>query len=236
MLRTSLLTFVVLLGCTEDPSAPDAKPAPVVDGSVTTSPSTTEAGTAADASAPNTTADATDADPRPDAGRDSSAPAPSGPKQCAPLFSVHSKDSSDAASGLCDDVPPECDSGTVAELYTVDGYSRDCWTGRCLPARECDLVNDCRDCAADTYCYITDDEGNSWRPPGVDPAEFDGQNLIRVECKPLTECSDDECDCEEVFCHGGCGNGPLGSEYDNEYTESLVEHSDGAFICETYDG
>lgn len=223
MFRCNVLTLILLVGCVDKEPSADGTEMPI-DGSAPTASSTSDSGKT---SLPT------------DAGRDSSAPDPSALEHCAPLFSVHSDESPEAAAGLCDALPPACETGTVAELYTVDGNWRECWTGRCLPARECDLVNDCRDCAADTYCYLTVDEGNNWRPPalGADAGAFNGQNLIRVECLPLDECADGKCDdCEEIFCFGGCNGGPLRSEYDNEFTGNLVDHSDDAFVCTTYDG
>jgi hypothetical protein len=222
------------VGCVDKESS-EGKPTPGVDAS---SPEDTS--DAKDASDGDDTSDAKDTGaPAPtEADTDSSTPVPLQGKRCAPLFSVDSSDSTGAAKGVCDYLPPECDPGLVAELYVVDGSRPDCWTGQCVPAQECDLVDDCRDCGEDTYCKITIDTGNSWRPPEVHPdsESYDGQDQVRVQCRPLSECSDGECDCEEVSCAGSCSPGPLSPQYDNAFTGSLVDHSDGAFICKTYDG
>lgn len=52
------------------------------------------------------------------------------------------------SDALCDAEPPECPLGQAAPLDPQSG----CWTGGCVPAELCDVVDDCADCPADEAC------------------------------------------------------------------------------------
>lgn len=54
--------------------------------------------------------------------------------------------SCDASKVACDSLPPPCEPGTVAETTPA------CWSGRCVPAKYCDVVESCEQCPEGLVC------------------------------------------------------------------------------------
>lgn len=54
--------------------------------------------------------------------------------------------SCDASKVACDSLPPPCEPGTVAETTPA------CWSGRCIPAKYCDVLESCELCPEGLVC------------------------------------------------------------------------------------
>ena len=78
--------------------------------------------------------------------------------------------SCDASKVACDSLPPPCPPGTLAETTPL------CWSGRCVPAKHCDVVDNCDQCPEDRVCVqdvgFGPEPGAVCEPlpPGCDPA------------------------------------------------------------------
>lgn len=82
--------------------------------------------------------------------------------------------SCDASKVACDAAPPACPPGTVAETAPA------CWTGRCVPAKHCDVVDTCDQCPEGRVCV----QNLAFGPqPGVvcEP--------LPPDCEPATPCA-----------------------------------------------
>ena len=74
------------------------------------------------------------------------------------------------ANVACDSLPPPCEPGTLPETTPA------CWSGRCIPAKHCDVVGNCDECPDDRVCVqnvgFGPEPGATCEilPPGCDPA------------------------------------------------------------------
>ncbi len=148
---------------------------------------------------------------------------------CGPLNTVDARE-------RCEEGPPECDEGTIAEL----DETLTCWSGRCVPVNLCNSVDGCAQCEADEVCLANVITGYSIAlgEPDAD-GEYEEVDRVTFSCEPQSpECeSESTCECESDFCgNGDCTPGPLsGWPYDTGIG-NLDELSEGALICIQYDG
>jgi len=79
--------------------------------------------------------------------------------------------SCDASKVACDSLPPPCEPGTVAETTPA------CWSGKCVPAKNCDVLAACELCPEGRVCVqnvaFGPEPGVVCEPltPGCDPAD-----------------------------------------------------------------
>lgn len=100
----------------------------------------------------------------------------------------------DASKVACDALPPKCPEGQVA---TVKGA---CWSGNCVPATSCDVVESCDLCPAGFMCVFH--EVQFPKPPTCEPIPASCDGKIDCDCAGAQICVDPFNGCND----GGPGN------------------------------
>ena len=102
--------------------------------------------------------------------------------------------SCDASKVACESLPPPCPPGTLAETTPL------CWSGRCVPAKHCDVVDSCDQCPDGRVCV---------QNVGFGPEPGAVCEILPPGCDPATPCTclGDQV-CKDPF--GACFNQPGG--------------------------
>lgn len=111
--------------------------------------------------------------------------------------------SCDASKVACDSLPPPCPAGTLPETTPA------CWSGKCVPAKNCDVVDSCDQCPDGRACVqnvgFAPEPGVVCEPvaPSCDPGMPCACIGDQVCLDPFTFCTDQpggDIHCECINC------------------------------------
>ncbi len=87
----------------------------------------------------------------------------------------------DGSKVLCKSLPPNCSEGQLP------GVMDNCWTGSCIPIRNCNAVPDCKLCPEGEMCVQKISKQQSW--PACEPIPTDCGGEIDCGCAGAAVCT-----------------------------------------------